>query len=139
VAGFGLKAFIFYPNVDAHNSQIVAAIARYKNDPKFFMIRHMPVEDFVYAMAHCACMIGNSSSGIREAASYGVPVINLGYRQQGRERNANVIDIGDRYEELGPAIGAHLDRRFGRSNIYFQPDCSKNIAAEIAKFVGAKG
>jgi UDP-hydrolysing UDP-N-acetyl-D-glucosamine 2-epimerase len=132
---FGVKAFVFYPNVDAHNSEIVASISRYKNNEKFYMVRHMPLEDFALTMAHCCCMIGNSSSGIREAASFGVPVINIGYRQAGRERNANVVDIGDRYETLEPAIRQHMSHKFERHNIYLQPGCSKRIADELVKAV----
>lgn len=135
----GVKAFIFYPNVDAHNSEIVASIARYKNHDKFYMVRHMPLEDFVHTMAHASCMIGNSSSGIREAASFGTPVINVGFRQSGRERNENTIDLGDRYEDLEGAIAKYMNQRFERRNIYFQPDCSSKIATEIARFVEAQG
>lgn len=136
---FGVKAFVFYPNVDAHNSEIVSSIARYKNHDKFYMVRHMPLEDFVHTMAHASCMIGNSSSGIREAASFGTPVINVGFRQSGRERNENTIDIGDQYETLESAIAAHMNHRFERRNIYLQPDCSRQIALEVARFVGAEG
>jgi len=135
VASFGIKAFIFYPNVDAHNSEIVSSIAKYKINDKFYMIRHMPLEGFIHAMAHCSCMISNSSSGIREAASYGVPVINIGHRQVDRERNQNVIDIEDRYGELRPTIEKFMGHRFDRKNIYFKPDCAKQIAATITQFI----
>ncbi len=134
----GLKAFIFYPNVDAHNSEIIASISRYKNNDRLYMVRHMPLEDFVYTMAHAAAMIGNSSSGIREAGSFGTPVINIGSRQIGRERNPNVIDIGDRYETLEPTLAQYMNQRFEKRNIYYQPDCSQKIAAEIVRFVGAR-
>lgn len=136
IAKFGLKCFIFYPNVDAHNSEIVSSIAKHKNNENFYMIRHMPLEGFIHSIAHCSCMIGNSSSGIREAASFGVPVINIGYRQIDRERNANVIDIGDRYETLDEMIKKHMDARFEKQNIYFKPGCAKKIALEITRFVG---
>jgi UDP-hydrolysing UDP-N-acetyl-D-glucosamine 2-epimerase len=135
VASFGLRAFIFYPNVDAHNSEIVSSIAKYKTNNKFYMIRHMPLEGFIHAMAHCSCMISNSSSGIREAASFGVPVINIGHRQVDRERNKNVIDIEDRYEELRPTIEKYMGYRFERKNIYLKPDCAKQIAATITQFI----
>jgi UDP-hydrolysing UDP-N-acetyl-D-glucosamine 2-epimerase len=135
VASFGFKAFIFYPNVDAHNSEIVSSIAKYKTNNKFYMIRHMPLEGFIHAMAHCSCMISNSSSGIREAASFGVPVINIGYRQIDRERNKNVIDIQDRYGELRPTIEKYMCHRFDSINIYLKPDCAKKIAAEVTKFI----
>ena len=130
------KALIFYPNVDAHNSEIVASIARYKNNEKFYMIRHMPLEGFTHAMAHCVCMIGNSSAGIREAASFGVPVINIGHRQIDRERNPNVIDIGDDYSRLDDLIAKYAGKRFEKKNLYFQPGCAQKIAREIEQFVG---
>jgi UDP-hydrolysing UDP-N-acetyl-D-glucosamine 2-epimerase len=136
VASFGLKAFIFYPNVDAHNSAIVSSIARYINNDNFYMIRHMPLEGFVHTMAHCSCMISNSSAGIREAGSFGVPVVNIGYRQAERERNKNVIDIGHRYEELRSTVEKYLDYRFEKENIYFKSSCSNQIAAKIMQFIG---
>jgi len=138
VERLGLKAFVFYPNVDANNSQIVSAIAKHNKNPNFYMVRHMPLEDFVYTMAHCVCMIGNSSSGIREAASFGVPVINVGDRQAGRERNANVIDLGNRYELLEATIRKHMGRHFEKTNIYFQADCSQKIARELSRFLSAR-
>jgi UDP-hydrolysing UDP-N-acetyl-D-glucosamine 2-epimerase len=135
VASFGLKAFIFYPNVDAHNSEIVSSIAKYKNNHNFYMIRHMPLEGFIHTMAHCACMISNSSSGIREAASFGVPVINIGYRQVDRERNQNVIDIGNRYEELTSTIEKYMGFHFEKKNIYFKPNCAQKITQNIVNFI----
>lgn len=130
----GQKALIFYPNVDAHNSSIVSSIAKYNTNPKFFMVRHMPLKGFVHAMAHASCMVGNSSAGIREAASFGVPVINIGSRQANRERNRNVIDIGDNYELLGQTLKQFANHRFTRENIYYKPRCAETIANEILRF-----
>ena len=135
VASFGLKAFIFYPNVDAHNSGIISSISKYKSNSNFYMIRHIPLEGFIHAMAHCACMISNSSSGIREAASFGVPVINIGHRQVDRERNQNVIDIGDCYEELEPTIRKFMGHRFKKQNIYFKRNCAEQIAEKITQSI----
>jgi UDP-hydrolysing UDP-N-acetyl-D-glucosamine 2-epimerase len=135
VTSFGLKTFVFYPNVDANNSGIIASIAKHKTNNKLFMIRHMPLEGFIHTMAHCACMISNSSSGIREAASFGVPVINIGYRQVDRERNQNVIDIEDRYEELEPNIRKYMSYRFKKQNIYLKPNCAQQIAKKITQFI----
>ena len=134
----GAKALIFYPNVDAHNSEIVSGIARYTKNERFYMIRHMPLEGFVHAMAHAACMIGNSSAGIREAASFGTPVINIGYRQIDRERNPNVIDIGDDYSQLDALIAKYTAERFPKQNLYLRPDCANRIAAEITSFVHSR-
>lgn len=138
VSNFGLKTFIFYPNIDAHNTEIVSSIAKYNTNNNFFMIRHMPLEDFAHTIAHCVCMIGNSSSGIREAASFGVPVINIGERQIGRERNENTIDIGEDYSNLENTIKKYMNHRFEKKNIYYQTDCSKRIVHEIAHHIGVE-
>lgn len=58
------------------------------------------------ALRHAALMLGNSSSGIIEAGLFGLPVINVGARQGGRERGANVIDVPNRAD----AVVAALDR-----------------------------
>jgi len=136
VSGFGLKTFIFYPNIDAHNTEIVSSIAKYNTNDNFFMIRHMPLEDFVHTMAHCVCMIGNSSSGIRESASFGIPFINIGERQVGRERNENTIDIGDNYSSLESVIKKSMENKLENNNLYYQEKCSERIANEIADYIG---
>lgn len=138
VETFGRKALVFYPNVDANNSEIVSGIARHNKNDDFYMIRHVPVEGFVHAMAHCCCMIGNSSAGIREAASFGVPVINIGFRQADRERNRNVIDVADDYDLLKESIGKYKDMRFPADNLYLKPGCSAHIAQEIVRYLDAK-
>jgi UDP-hydrolysing UDP-N-acetyl-D-glucosamine 2-epimerase len=135
VVSFGLKAFIFYPNVDAHNSEIISSISKHKTNSKLYMIRHMPLEGFIHTMAHSACMISNSSSGIREAASFGVPVINIGHRQVDRERNQNVIDIEGSYEELKASIRKYMGHRFKKQNIYFKPNCAQQIAEKIIQSI----
>ena len=53
----------------------------------------LPVQDFWKHLQYGGVLVGNSSSGILEAASFGMPAINLGDRQAGRERNSNVIDV----------------------------------------------
>jgi len=136
VAKFGIKAFVFYPNVDAHNSEIVSSIAKYNNHDEFYLIRHMPLEGFIHTMAHSCCMISNSSSGIREASSFGTPVINVGHRQVDRERNQNVIDIGDNYNLLEEVIEKYMNHRFKKQNIYFKTGCANMIAAELMQFMG---
>ncbi len=135
VASFKVKAFIFYPNVDANNSEIVSSIAKYKTNQNFYMIRHMPLEGFIHLLAHCSCMISNSSSGIREAASFGIPVVNVGFRQVDRQRNSNVFDIGNDYKRLSEVIRSSVGKHYGTSNIYFKPNCSLNIAKQLISFI----
>ena len=80
------------------------------------MIKHMPLEGFIHTMSHCSCMISNSSSGIREAASFGIPVINVGFRQQDRERNSNVIDLEDNYDMLYGYITKYINYKWSISS-----------------------
>ena len=59
----------------------------------------MDSKEFLSLMKYASFMIGNSSAGIREAPSFGLPVINIGTRQNGRLRASNVLDVKhDRYE-----------------------------------------
>lgn len=67
------------------------------------------------ALSHCAALVGNSSSGIIEAASFGVPVVNVGARQAGRERGANVVDTSARCSEIVAAVEKVLDPVFRHS------------------------
>lgn len=89
------------------------------------------------AMRVCACMVGNSSSGLIEAPSLGVPVVNIGGRQMGRIRAANVIDCSyDRASVLSaieravsPAFRSGLS---GIGNPYGSGGAAKIIAAKLA-------
>jgi UDP-N-acetylglucosamine 2-epimerase len=73
--------------------------------------RNFPPEDYVKVLANCACVVGNSSSGIREGAFLGVPTVNIGNRQARRERGANVVDVPYDWK----AIKAEVDRLIGKS------------------------
>ena len=134
VLSFGLKTIVMYPNIDPFNSNILKGIKDYQN--MIIRVRHMPIEDFVKVMAHASCMVGNSSSGIREAASFGTPVVNVGQRQINRERNLNTIDCGPTYEEIHKSIEKSLQiDKYSPDNIYYKKDCSINIANDIVSYL----
>lgn len=133
-----LKAFIFYPNIDANNQRILSAITDFKDCNLMYFIRHMPLPGFIHAMAHSSCYITNSSSGIREAASFGVPVLNIGNRQKDREKNTNVINTTDDPLILNNLIKKYINKRFKSKNIFFKKDCSKMICNEIINFLKYK-
>lgn len=81
------------PNSDAGSAQVVEALDNIGLPPGSRREKHLNRPLFCAAMRHCAVMVGNSSAGIIEAASFGTPVINVGDRQRLRERNANVADV----------------------------------------------
>lgn len=135
----GIKSIICYPNPDLHNSKILRSINRHKKNKNFYMIKHAPLDGFVHMMANCACMIGNSSAGIREAASFGIPVINVGQRQINRERNTNTIDFECNYDKLLNEMKSIIrsGTKYPIDNVYYKPNCSRNICSELYRFMGA--
>ena len=102
-----LQALCFMPNNDAGNRAIREALGRFAARPGVRLIEHMQRERFVSWMAAADVMVGNSSAGIIEAASLGLPVVNVGSRQRSRERSENVIDVPAVSRE---AIGAGIAR-----------------------------
>ena len=87
------QTLMIYPNCDAGGNKFIELIEKYKDNRNFHIIKNMPHSDYVNIMSHVDLMIGNSSSGIIESPSFNIPVINLGSRQQGRERSENILDV----------------------------------------------
>lgn len=86
----------FWPNVDAGadgTSNGIRAFRESQHPSHMHFFKNMEGEDFLRLLMHADCLIGNSSVGIRECAYLGVPVVNIGTRQNKRERGFNVIDV----------------------------------------------
>ncbi|PYB77094.1 UDP-N-acetylglucosamine 2-epimerase [Rhizobium wuzhouense] len=115
----GLQAVIIAPNSDAGADEVRYALKRYDSHEGFLILPHLPRGDFVSWMAVCDVMIGNSSSGIIEAATFGTPVINVGTRQNLRLRNDNVKDVALSRGALEVALGEALSAgKLSRRNVY---------------------
>jgi GDP/UDP-N,N'-diacetylbacillosamine 2-epimerase (hydrolysing) len=115
----GMQVVALMPNSDAGSDSIRAALLQYAGSASVRLRTHLPRDEFVAWMACCDVMIGNSSAGIIEAASFGTPVVNVGTRQNLRERNANTIDVPA--EPAAVAQGLDTALRAGRYpliNIY---------------------
>lgn len=96
----GICALVIFPNNDAGHSQIVNII-------KDANLNHLPtltLEEYVNVVSYAKALVGNSSSGIHETASLGIPTVNVGSRQQGRLRPLNVIDVNYSKNEIKDAI-----------------------------------
>ncbi|WED41920.1 UDP-N-acetylglucosamine 2-epimerase [Legionella cardiaca] len=89
-----LQVIILEPNSDAGGQFIREILTEYQDHADIRIIKHMQRQNYLDCLANADVMIGNSSSGIIEAASYNLKVINVGSRQQLRERGDNVIDVG---------------------------------------------
>lgn len=130
-----LKIIIFYPNLDANSSTIEKYFNDLKKNKNIVFIKHAPVEDFTKLIAHSKIVIGNSSAGIREAASFGIPVINIGNRQINRERNKNTFDCSTNKEKLKNLINKLKNKKFKKKNIYYKNNSAKNISKKIIEFI----
>lgn len=108
------------PNSDAGSRAVLATLqAATTSDPRFILNTHLPRPLYIAALAHCDALIGNSSSGIVEAASFGVPVLNIGPRQMFRERNANVLDAGFDADDIASAVERSVSiGRYPIANVY---------------------
>jgi UDP-hydrolysing UDP-N-acetyl-D-glucosamine 2-epimerase len=97
VDDFGLPAFWFWPNVDAGSdgtSNAIRAFREARQSLKIHFFKNFAPTDFLRLIHNSRCLVGNSSVGIRECSFLGLPVVNIGTRQSGRDRAKNVIDVG---------------------------------------------
>jgi UDP-hydrolysing UDP-N-acetyl-D-glucosamine 2-epimerase len=91
-----MPTVMLWPNVDAGSEDVSRGMRKFRERCKPEYIRfykNFPVETFLRLMRSAACLVGNSSSFIREGAFIGTPAVNIGSRQDGRERGANVVDV----------------------------------------------
>lgn len=115
----GLQVLALMPNSDAGSDAVRETLKQARRDGRIALQTHLKRPEFVSWMAAADVMLGNSSSGIIEAASFGTPVVNVGSRQNLRERNVNVIDVPARAGEVRAALDAVLKHgRYPRSNLY---------------------
>ena len=96
------------PNSDAGSNDVLKALADIGLPAGSTRLKHMQRNVFALAMKHCAVMLGNSSAGIIEAASFSTPVVNVGDRQRLRERSANVVDVTTDVDAIYSAVAVAL-------------------------------
>lgn len=132
-----LPAIVLWPNADAGSDDVAQGIRKWRErgraqDMHFF--KNLPSNDYFRLLARAACLVGNSSSGIREGAFIGVPVVNVGTRQSGRERGRNVIDAGYDTSEIVDAIQKQLaNGRYERDMLYGDGEAGERIAETLAR------
>jgi len=132
----GIPAFMFWPNVDAGSDDISKEIRRFRenkfaNNIHFF--KNMSPNDFLLLIKNSLCLVGNSSVGIREASFLGVPVVNIGSRQNKRLRGKNVLDCNYDKKEIGRSISNRIKNgHFNQEFIYGEGNAGQKIAEVLA-------
>lgn len=132
VARTGAQVLCLMPNSDAGGAGIRRAVERWAG--KVCLLTHLDRREFVAWLAAADVMVGNSSSGIIEAASFGLPVVNVGDRQNGRERNGNVNDVPATEPSIYKAVVSALRRgRTHGANIYGDGRAGERIVDLLAR------
>jgi len=107
------QTVMLYPNCDAGYKNIIDIIKKYEDKDYIHVFKNLPHEDYLSLMKSSSLMIGNSSSGIIEAPSFKIPVINIGARQWERSRSENIIDVEPKKDKILYAIKYTLnDKEF---------------------------
>ena len=115
----GLPVLWSEPNSDAGSRGILDALNEIGLPTGSRRVKHLQRNFFCTAMRHCAVLVGNSSAGIIEAASFGTPVVNVGDRQRLRQRNANVVDVQAQTATIRLAIQMALRHgKWSCDNVY---------------------
>ena len=131
-----MPTIMLWPNADAGSEDVARGMRKFREKYAHEYIRfykNFPVETYVRLMLHCSCMVGNSSSVIREGAFLGVPAVNIGTRQSDRERGSNVVDVGYNREEILDAIKRQSSNgRYPSDPIYGNGKAGERIADILA-------
>lgn len=131
------QTLITMPNADTGNQIIRRRIESFcSQNFSAHAVENLGTRGYFSAMFHASAMVGNSSSGIVEAASFKLPVVNVGTRQGGRARNSNIIDVGYTSEEILEGIRKSQDPAFRESlnnlrNVYERGSASGSITKRL--------
>ena len=128
----GLPVIWLEPNSDAGSNEVLKALNHFALPAGSVRLQHMQRKIFAIAMKHCAVMVGNSSAGIIEAASFSTPVVNVGDRQRLRERSANVVDVRPDADAIHAVIATCLQAgKVPCNNVYGDAMAGLRIAGYL--------
>ena len=131
-----VPTFWFWPNVDAGSDRISKAIRHFRETreiPHVHFFKNLAPEDFLRLLMAARCLLGNSSVGLREGSYLGVPAVNVGSRQSGRERGDNVTDVGYDRAAIVAAVRTHWGNgRCPSSTLYGDGSAGQRIAELLA-------
>jgi GDP/UDP-N,N'-diacetylbacillosamine 2-epimerase (hydrolysing) len=139
IVEIGKQTIVLFPNNDVGSLKIIEAINQYSHYTNINIYRNIYHEIFLSLMNNVDVLIGNSSSGIIEAPSFQLPVVNIGTRQIGRVRSENVIDVGyDKNEIIEGIKKALYDKEFKKKvknckNTYGDGKTGKRIAKVLSE------
>lgn len=136
INGTGVQCMVFWPNVDAGSDGTSKAIRSFREEHRenaMHFFKNMPPESFLKLLIHSSCIVGNSSVAVRECSCLGVPAVNIGSRQQGRERGRNVLDAAYETDAIRKAIEDQMAHgKYASELIYGDGLAGQRIAELLA-------
>lgn len=136
IAELKYQTIVVYPNSDAGGLSEIEIIKKYEHFPFIKCYKNISYMDFLGLMSIASAMVGNSSSGIIEAPSFKLPVVNIGDRQKYRDRAINVIDVENNGLKIINAIEYAISNEFRKTlqNIV-NPYGDGNTSEKIVKIL----
>jgi UDP-hydrolysing UDP-N-acetyl-D-glucosamine 2-epimerase len=134
-----IQTIWFWPNNDAGTNEMAKVIRVYREEGKLKnnkikFITHLLPEDFIALLKRTSVLVGNSSAGIKECSYLGIPVVNIGTRQQNRLRGLNVLDVGYNSIDIKKAIQRQLSHGpYPKSDVYYKANTSKKMVDILSK------
>ncbi|MBF0454337.1 MAG: UDP-N-acetylglucosamine 2-epimerase (hydrolyzing) [Magnetococcales bacterium] len=134
----GMPGVWIWPNMDAGSNAVSKGLRIYREKYRpshLVYFKSLNIELYAPLLKNACCILGNSSSGLRESAYLGTPAVNIGTRQSGRERGLNVIDVGYDRQEIMAAVRQHMAHgRYPQDAVYGSGSSWKNIIDVLATF-----
>lgn len=131
-----MPAIVLWPNADAGSDDIAAGMRHFReihHDIPIHFFKNLPTSTYIRLMKKCACLVGNSSSAIREGPFIGTPAVNIGTRQNARQRGANVLDVDYSAQEIAAGIRKQVAHGpYPSESIYGDGHAGRRIADILA-------
>jgi UDP-hydrolysing UDP-N-acetyl-D-glucosamine 2-epimerase len=131
-----MPTIMLWPNADAGSEDTARGMRKFRESHRPDYIRfykNFPIETWVRLMIGSACVVGNSSAPIREGAFIGVPAVNIGTRQDRRDRATNVVDVGHDRDAIAAAVRAQIAHgRYPADHLYGDGQAGGRIVSVLA-------
>ncbi|MDC1032928.1 UDP-N-acetylglucosamine 2-epimerase [Candidatus Pelagibacter sp.] len=132
-----IQVLWLWPNVDAgsdiFSKQIRIFRERNPNIKNLLFYKNFTPEQYATILKNCSCIVGNSSSGIRESAFLGIPTVNIGTRQNLRETSKNVLHVNYSAKKIISAVMLQKNKKFKKDILYGDGTAGKQIAKILSK------
>ena len=128
----GIQILWLWPNIDAGSDYFSKEIRKFregnKNIKNILFYKNFTPEEYACILKNSSCILGNSSSGIREASYLGIPSVNIGNRQSFRETGKNVVNVDYSSKNIIKAVLKQFNKKFKKNNLYGDGRAGKRIA-----------